>query len=83
MKLIRCVTCMIFYVFLMINSYKNMIYLIGEYGCGFIAEIKKIDTKALLERSRNSKQSQQGKFLKQKLKNKKNSATFGKVNFNG
>ena len=48
-----------------------------------MSEKKKVDTKALLEKSRNAKQAPQGSLLKHKLRNKKNGAKFGKVNFNG
>ena len=48
-----------------------------------MSEKKKLDTKALLEKSRSVKQKPQGSLLERKLKNKKNGAKFGKVNFNG
>lgn len=48
-----------------------------------MSEKKKLDTKALLEKSRSVKQKPQGSLLERKLKNKKNGAKFGKVNFKG
>ncbi len=48
-----------------------------------MAEKRKVDTKALLEKSRSAKQNPQGKLLRQKMKNKKNNDKFGKVNFSG
>lgn len=46
-------------------------------------ENKKIDIKKVLEKSRAKKQQMQTKTLKKTLGKKKNSAKFGKVNFNG
>ena len=43
-----------------------------------MSEKKKLDTKALLEKSRSVKQKPQGSLLERKLKNKKNGAKFGK-----
>lgn len=48
-----------------------------------MSEQKKVDTKALLEKSRAAKQKPQSKALEKKLGKVKNSAKFGKVNFNG
>lgn len=48
-----------------------------------MSEKKKVDTKAILERSRKAKQNSQSKALEKKLGKKKNNARFGKVNFNG
>lgn len=48
-----------------------------------MSEKKKVDTKAILERSRKAKQGPQSKALEKKLGKKKNNARFGKVNFNG
>ena len=48
-----------------------------------MSEKKKVDTKAILERSRQAKNKPASKMLEKKLGKKKNSAKFGKVNFNG
>lgn len=44
---------------------------------------QKIDTKALLEKSRQAKKKPQSKALERKLGKRKNNAKFDKVNFNG
>lgn len=48
-----------------------------------MSDKKKVDTKALLEQSRQAKQNQKSKALEKKLGKQKNGAKFGKVNFNG
>lgn len=48
-----------------------------------MSEKKKLDTKALLEQSRAAKAKPQSKAMEKKLGKQKNSAKFGKVNFNG
>ncbi|MGX8850342.1 hypothetical protein [Amedibacillus sp. YH-ame10] len=48
-----------------------------------MSEQKKVDTKALLERSRQAKSKPQSKMLEKKLGRKKNMDKFGKVNFSG
>lgn len=48
-----------------------------------MSEKKKVDTAALLARSRKAKEKPQSKMLEKKLGKKKNNAKFGKVNFNG
>lgn len=48
-----------------------------------MSEKKKLDTKALLEKSRAAKTQPRSKAFDKKLGKKKNSDKFGKVNFNG
>ena len=48
-----------------------------------MSEKKKLDTKALLERSRKAKSKTQRKALQKTLGKQKNNAKFSKVNFNG
>lgn len=48
-----------------------------------MSEKKKVDTKALLERSRKAKMKTQSKELQKTLGKQKNNAKFSKVNFNG
>lgn len=48
-----------------------------------MSEKKKVDTKALLEKSRAAKATPQSKAMQKKLGKAKNGAKFNKVNFNG
>lgn len=48
-----------------------------------MSEKKKIDTKAILEQSRKSKEKPHSKAMDRKLGKSKKNAKFNKVNFNG
>ncbi|MEG0360252.1 MAG: hypothetical protein RSC10_07175 [Longicatena sp.] len=48
-----------------------------------MSEKKKIDTMAILERSKKAKEKPRSKALDKKLGKGKNKAKFNKVNFNG